>query len=409
LTIRTGLFVAALLGPVLAGAAQTAAPRAPGVPKRATSRRAPAATTPAVSFEEAARRAAAARERGESAEAVRWYREGVRQRPNWDEGWWYVGALSYERKESAQAARAFARFVVLKPDSGPAWALRGLAEFDRKNYAASLRYLARGLSLGSVGNAEIRDVVYYHMAVLRIRAGQFPLASEPLAALAHAKSETPALVSACGLFLLRMALLPEEVPQEKQELVQMAGRASFSALGLKPEARARFDELLARFPTTPNLHYGYGAYLLQQGSELAEPALEAFRQEIAVDPKAVYARLEIAFELLKRGEHAQALPYAEQAARLAPGLFASRHALGRALVETGDVPRGVSELEEAVRLAPDSPEMRAALARAYVTAGRRPDAEKERNAYRRLQVEKEKNRLPGFVREDTIPEEAKKP
>ena len=37
-----------------------------------------------------------------------------------------------------------------------------------------------------------------------------------------------------------------------------------------------------------------------------------------------------------------------------------------------------------MRLAPDSPEMRAALARAYVTAGRRADAEKERDAYRRL-------------------------
>jgi len=400
------LLVVAILAPAPAGAAQGANPPvAKPAPSSATAARA----TPSVSFDEAARRAATARDTGDPVEAVRWYREGVRLRPEWDEGWWYIGALSYERRDSVQAARAFARFVALKPDSGPGWALRGLAEFDRRHYDLSIRYLAHGLSLGSVGRAEIRDVVYYRMALLRIRAGQFPLATEPLAALARAKSETPSLVTTCGLFLLRMAMLPEEVPPDKREIVQMAGRAACSALGGKPDARSRFEELLVRYPDTPNLHYGYGGYLLQLGADHAGPALDAFRKEIEVDPKAVYPRLEIAFELMKQGEHAAALPYAEEATRLAPGLFAAHHALGRALLETGQVARGVGELEKAVRLAPDSPDMRAALARAYVMAGRREDAEKERDVYRRLQVAREKDRLPGFAREDTIPEEAKKP
>ena len=362
-----------------------------------------------MSLEEAQRRAAAARDAGNAAEAIRWYREAVRQKPDWDEGWWHLGALSYERRDSAQAARAFARFVALKPDSGPAWAMRGLSEFEQKQYDAALRHLAHGLSLGSVGNAEIRDVVYYYMAVLRMRAGQFPLAAEPLSALARVKSETPQLLAACGLFVLKMAMLPDDVPAAQRETVQAAGRAGYAALGLKPDARARFDELLTRYPTTPNLHYAYGGYLLQLGQDNADAALEAFRKEIEIDPKAVYPRLEIAFELLKQGEHASALPYAEQATRLAPGLFAAHHALGRALVEIGQVPRGIAELEEAVRLAPDSPDMRAALARAYVTAGRREDAEKERDVYRRLQLQREKNRLPGFAREDTVPAEGTKP
>jgi Flp pilus assembly protein TadD len=128
-----------------------------------------------------------------------------------------------------------------------------------------------------------------------------------------------------------------------------------------------------------------------------------------VNPSSVYAPLEIAFELLKRGEHAEALPYAESAVRIAPGLFAGHHALGRALLETGAVPSAVRELEEAVRLAPQSPEMRATLARAYVMAGRRDDAERVREVYKRLQLDRETVRLPGFAREDTIGQEAKKP
>ena len=213
----------------------------------------------------------------------------MRLRPSWDEGWWYLGALSYERGLGAQAARAFARFVALKPDSGAGWALRGLSEFQAKDYAGSMRHLARGLSLGSVGNAEIRDAVYYHMALLRIRASQFELAVEPLAALARAKTETPDLVAACGVFLLRMPLLPGDVPEERRELVQAAGRAAFAALGLKAEASQRFEEALARYPDAPNLHYGYGGYLLQQGEEHAAAALDQFRKEIEVNPSSVYA------------------------------------------------------------------------------------------------------------------------
>ncbi len=377
-----------------------------GVPLLAAAQRAPH-PVPAASFDEAARRAAASREAGDGAEAIRWYRAGVEQRPGWDEGWWYLGALSYERGDGAQAARAFARFVALKPDSGPGWAMRGLSEFELHRYDAAMRSLAHGLSLGTVGNAEIRDAVYERMAQLRIRAGQFPLAAEPLAALARAKNETPSLVATCGVFVLRLPMLPVDVPAGQRELLEQAGRAGFAALGLKRDARQLFDELLARYPRTPNLHYAYGAYLLQQGEDNADRAMEEFRKEVEVDPRSVLARLEIAFELLKRGEHANALPWAEQAVKLAPGLFAGHNALGRALLDTGQVARGVAELEEAVRLVPDSPDLRATLARAYVMAGRRADAERQRLVYQKLQVKREQQRLPGFAREDTLPQEAK--
>jgi tetratricopeptide (TPR) repeat protein len=407
--MRPVLVLSAFLIPVLTAGPRLFAQATPSRPPGTGTKGSAPAAAPAVPFEEVARRASAARDGADTKEAIRWYREGVRLRPSWDEGWWYIGALSYEQGQGASASRAFARFVALKPDSGPGWALRGLSDFQAGRYTLSMRYLARGLSLGSVGNAEIRDAVYYHMAVLRIRASQFELAVEPLSALARAKAETPDLVTACGVFLLRMPILPKDVTAESRELVQSAGRAAFAALGLKPGASERFEEALARHPGAPHLHYGYGAYLLQQGEEHAAAALAEFRKEIEVNPSSVYAPLEIAFELLKRGEHAEALPYAESAVRIAPGLFAGHHALGRALVETGAVPRGVRELEEAARLAPQSPEMLAALARAYVMAGRRADAERVREQYKGLQTERETKRLPGFAREDTIGQEAKKP
>lgn len=354
---------------------------------------------PASTFEEAARKASALRE-SDTGQAIRWYREAVRLRPGWDEGWWYLGALSYERGDPAETARAFTRFVALKPDSGPGWALLGLAEFQRQRYDAALADLTHGLAQGTVGNAEIRDEVYYHVALLRIRAGQFELAMEPLEALARANADSPRLATPCGLALLRVQALPTAVPEEQRELVRAAGSAAVAALALRDTAGPLFEELLRKHPTTPNLHYGYGAYLMRKDDGRTAAAIRQFEEEIRVDPKAVYARLEIAFAHLKDGQAALALPYAQQAAALAPGLFAVHNALGRALFETGRTQQGIAEMETAVRLAPDSERARATLAGAYARAGRPEDADRERDAVRQLKARRGTARPSSLVRED---------
>jgi len=375
---------------------------------QATAAASPAAGRAAVTFDEAARRAAAAREKG-SAESLRWYREAVRLQPAWDEGWWWIGALSYEAGHDADAARAFSRFVELKPAAGPGWALLGLSEFRRARYDAALRDLTHGLSLGTVGNAEIRSQVYYHVALLRIRAGQFELALEPLSALAREKVDDPRLVRPCGLALLRRALLPGAVPEGERELVESAGSASCAALALHDSAARRFEEVIARYPRTPGLHYGYGAYLLRRDESSSAAALEQFEKEIAVDPGAVYARLEIAYELIRDGQHARAVPYAEEAVRLAPALFAAHNALGRALLETGQAARGIAELEKAVELAPESQHARANLAAAYARSGRTADADRERDAVRRLQARHGTAPRSSLGREDSLPALEAKP
>jgi tetratricopeptide (TPR) repeat protein len=398
MTLRSAPAFAAFLVPLFAAAPAPAAQPRPA-----------ARAAPAVPFEEASRRAGAARNGGDVAEAIRWYRQGARLRPSWDEGWWYLGALSYERGDGAEAARAFARFVELKPDSGPGWALLGLSKFQQKEYDAALSDLARGLSLGTVGNAEIRDVVYYHVAILRIRAGQFELAVEPLTVLARAKPESPPLVTACGLVLLRKPYLPDAIPPGERDLVQAVGGATCAGLALLDSAGSRFEELIRQYPRTPNLHYGYGAYLLRKGEGSSAAAIEQFEKEIEVDPGAVYARLEVAFELVRDGQHARALPYAEQAVKLAPGLFAAHNALGRALFEAGDTARGIAELEEAVRLAPESVHARTSLAGAYARAGRPADAEREREALRKLQEARGPSSRSSLAREQGVPREEEKP
>jgi YD repeat-containing protein len=167
---------------------------------------------------------------------------------------------------------------------------------------------------------------------------------------------------------LHLPLPPSEIPPDKHELIVMAGRATYSALTRRVvEARSAFEQLIARYPDTPNVHYAYGVFLLHDNPDAA---LAEFRRELQISPKHVLARLQMAFEYFNRGDYAAGLLLAEQAAQLAPNWFAPRIALGQLLLETGAVARAVQELETGVKLAPESPTARFVLARAYFRAGR---------------------------------------
>ena len=345
-----------------------------------------AAATPspvAPSFADVSRRAASAREGNRLPEAIRLYRQGVKLRPRWDEGWWYLATLLYDSDRYREAREAFRRFLALKPEAGPGWALRGLCDFRVADYENALEHLEKGLQLGIGGNTDVLRVARYHQALLLVRAGQFELATHPLTLLARGEAESTGLVDAVGLMMLRMPLFPADVPEEKRDLVRRAGRAGYLHLARRgEEAGKAFADLVAAFPTQPWVHYAYGVSLL--ASDVPK-GLGELRRETELQPDAVYPHLEIAFELLRQGDNEGAKAAGERAVALAPGLFAAHNALGRALVELGELERGTSELETAVRLAPDSPEMHYSLVRAYTKAGRADDAAGERAAFTELE------------------------
>lgn len=336
----------------------------------------------AQSFDAIARSAAEAREAGQLDDAVAAYRRGVRVRPSWDEGWWYLATALYEQGQDAAARDAFTRFLALKPETGGGYALRGLCEFRLRQYERALADLGKAQTVGIGGNVELTRSVWYHTAILLMRDGQFELAVEPLTLLARSEPESVSLVEAIGLLMLRLSFLPSDVPAAKRELITTAGRAGYSWFGRAGvEADQRFRALIERFPDAADVHYAYGVFLLPSDSDAA---LAEFRREIAVNPRSAYPHMEIAFEMLRRSDARAAEASAKEALRLDPHLPAARNALGRALVELGDLRGGIEELQAAVKLAPESPEMHFALANAYARAGRKHDAAREREIFLKL-------------------------
>lgn len=334
------------------------------------------------SFETIALDAARAREAGRLDEAIAAYRHAVQLRPKWDEGWWYLATSLYEQGQHKAAREAFTRFLTLKPDTAAAFALRGLCEFGLQRYDEALADLHTAHALGITGNPELRRETWYHSAVLLIRRGQFELAVEPLTLLARSESESALLVQATGLMVLRLPYLPTEVPADTRELVTAAGQAGFSWLSRNgAEAEKRFRSLVNRYGDVPYVHYAYGVFLLKSDSDAA---LSEFKREIEINPYSPYPHLEIAFELLRRGDPAAARQSAEEAVAIAPDLFSARNALGRILVDIGELHAGISQLETAVKLAPEVPEMHFSLANAYARAGRTADAAREREIFQKL-------------------------
>jgi tetratricopeptide (TPR) repeat protein len=182
--------------------------------------------------------------------------------------------------------------------------------------------------------------------------------------------------------LLRIPMIPAELPAGRREVVMLAGRGAFYRAIRKPDAaKPAFELLVERYPDTPNVHYAYGVYLLDESSDRA---LQEFQQELKLSPDHIPSMLQIAFEYLRRSEWEAAKPWAERIIELDSNDFAARRALGQVLLETGDTPGAIQQFETGVRLAPDSPSMRFMLARAYQKAGRQADAQRERAEFLRL-------------------------
>jgi len=341
---------------------------------------APARQQPA--FDDLASSATKAREAGRLEEALALYRRALAMRPSWDEGQWYVATLLYELDRYEEARDAFAAVLRDQPTHAGALGLKGLCEFQLRRYDRALADLLEAGTLGVSRSPGIATVVRYHTAILLTRFGEFEVANQMLTEFVSEGTDTPQVLEAFGINLLRMPVLPHELPPDARDRVALAGRAGYSmAARYLDAARTALDELILRYPKTPHTHYARGVFLL---TEEADRAVDDFRRELEISPSHVPARLQIAFEFIKRGEPAQARPLAEEAARLAPEHFATRLAMGQVLLELNEIDAAIPELEKASKLAPRSPQTHFLLARAYARAGRADDAARERAEFTRL-------------------------
>ena len=349
--------------------------------QRASANSAKAQSSPGIGSD-VATKADEAREAGRLEEAIGLYQQALKTQPKWLEGWWYLATLLYDRSRYTDAKQAFQQVIALEPKNGAALAMFALCEFELKDFEQSLADLERARGLGIPNNIELLSVVCYHDGILLTKYGRFADGHQALIYLARYQNASPNVIEAFGLNVLQMPFLPGEEPQDKLDLVNKVGRAIFCMLARRPtEAKDAFETLVAKYPSTPRLHYFYGVFL---NTEHSDAAIDQFKKELELSPDDIYSMLQIASEYINRNDYTTALPYAQKAVELAQGQAAPHVALGRILVETGKLDEGIGQLELAERFDNSNPKVHFALAHAYARAKRNIDAKRERETFLEL-------------------------
>jgi tetratricopeptide (TPR) repeat protein len=334
------------------------------------------AQDPPPGFDDLARQAAAARDQQNISLATELYGKALELNPNWAEGWWNLGLIDYTVNQYPQAIEALNHLLKLDPHAVPALAIRGLSEFDTGDYTDSLKDLELAMQHGAANDKDHEQILRYHLGLLLTRAGQYWEALSQYRSLVGEHFDSPDFEVAVGLVGMRAPSLPSELKAHDSELAGALGKAAIAFLGDDSVAAdTQFNDLFARYPNAPNLHYFYGFLLFPHDRDMA---VEQFQKEIAINPSNQLATGLLAFTLMYVGRYKDALPVAERALAAERGMEIAQIALGRSLIETGDLQHGIEALDQVIERDPKSLEAHMGLAAAYSVEGRREDAYRER-------------------------------
>jgi len=327
-------------------------------------------------FQDLAARAAAARDKNDVPLAIEIYRQADQLKPDWAEGWFYLGLLEYGSDGFPAAIDAFNHLLLLQPGAPPALALRGLCEFETGAYDDALGDLEQAVQKGAANQPRNEQIIRFHYAQLLARAGRFQDAILQYQFFAAHHIDDPDLLLGLGLAGMRNSSLPKNIAAENREIFEAAGSAGYVFLsGDSIGADTLFNQLFSRDPTAPNLHFFYGVLLFMHGPDLA---IDQFRSEVTIAPGNADAHAILAYALMFAGRFAEARPEAELALAGAPGMEMAQLALGRSLAETGEAKQAGEVLNQVLQRDSNNLEAHMALAAMYSRAGRKEDAYRER-------------------------------
>jgi tetratricopeptide (TPR) repeat protein len=335
-----------------------------------------------------------AREQSRDDEAIQLYRQALTIKPESAEGQWYLGILLYAKNEYFPARDALRTFVGVGPDTGAAWAFLGLSELQLRDYTRALDHLQRAMATGMGDDEDLKHSVFYSVSTLLTRFERYDDSIGMLGAIVNTKQCDDGIIYAEGLAGLRMPLLPSEIPQDRRELIRLAGNGLCAAQQLRSDdALKSFAAMRDSYPREPGVHFLLGSFLM---NTRPEDGMAEMKRELEISPSHVPARNRLAEQYTKSGQYEEALKLAREAEKLAPKSFSVNITLGEALLAKGDTVEGIKELENARELAPENIRIRWDLARAYAAIGRTEDAKREKQEIERLQ---QQNNTPAAKQE----------
>lgn len=211
---------------------------------------------------------------------------------------------------------------------------------------------------------------------IRLLSKQFPKDPDVLFVLIHAYSD---LSTEAAQELGRTA--PQSIAARKlnAEAMEMQGKWD--------EAMHEYEQMIAKEPNTPGLHFLLGRSLLSRpdpDAKMMERAKQEFQKELELDPTNAAAHYVLG-ELASKDENwDEAIAQFSAAAKLNPNFAEAYLGWGFALLTVKRYKEAIEPLRIAERLTPGNPSIHYSLGTALIRAGQKEEAEKEFAIHREL-------------------------
>ncbi len=329
-------------------------------------------------------------------EAIQLYKQALAIRPDWPEGWLYMGGALYQRGRYAEATDALRKGIGLAPVFANGWALLGLSESQLDDREQALADIRKGEELGLSGNVQFETAVRVRAAQLLILSSAFDEALAQLQPLTKYPGNPPPVEEAMGLCALASPDDITRITPQRRAVVDLAGKAAWAfASQHRDVAAAGYRQLLAQYPNEPGVHYACGLYLMETD---IKAALAEFQKEVQNNPKHWPALLVVASIQIRQGAPERAIESVRAAMKAVPTKYRwlCHVDLGRADLDADNVTAAISELEDAVRQMPSSAGAHFFLAEAYRQAGRKADAEKEKAEFEKTKAQQDPLGVPAL-------------
>ena len=334
-----------------------------------------AQTSPDPDFDALSHRAATALSTN-PAEAAGLYKQCVEKRPDWAEGWFYLGAALFQTGQFTESKQAFQKAAALVPNRGTVWAFLGLAENQIGETSQALADLRKGEAIGLADEMKFIAAVRDTAAAICIQSGDFSGAVLQLRELARQGERSDTTLDELGVSVLGLPMLTAAIPAAKRTLIRDAGEAAWAFYAQRSEeAASRLDKLVNQYPDEPGVHYLYGIYLLARDKDAAR---REFGKELHLVPRHVAARLQIAMLDVETGKPEEAGRLAKEAAEINPQDPLAFLIMGRAALNEKRFADAVPALQTAAHLSPENAEAHLYLEQAYRRLGK-PDQARQQH------------------------------
>ena len=300
-----------------------------------------------------------------------------------------LGLAYYANGQYQQAIPQFREALKQMPSSQTAQAFLPLSLAAVGDCAEAAPSLNR--EFDSISNPRLRRVIGLSLLRCQMQAGNSAGATQAAAKLVSAYPNDPDVLYAAGqlygglsnqLYARLISVAPNSA-----RAYQLEGSVAGSEGNWKRAIDA-YQRALKLQPNLQDIHLQIAILLLTHSPDANawQQGLQELREELRVNPSSAQAEYEIGEVYRKHGKLDQAVPAFRRSLELNPQAVPTRLALAKALGQLGKNQDALAALEPAQRTDPNDSSVRFLLAQLYRKLGRMADAQREENAFRKLQA-----------------------